>query len=351
MTPPQRPRVVLVSIEPWDEVWRRNQHLASRLVQDGYASELVFVTPPAGGLALRARRWSPQPGITVVTPPLLVPRRFGGHRLVHRWLRREARSADVIWINDPVAGAAFVDDSRPLTYDVTDDWSATAQARGDLARIVAAEDRLAGAARTVVCSPTLQERWGDRYGIEPVVIPNGVDVDAIRTAKPRHLTGNGPHAVYVGTLHENRLDCDLVAEIARTWPGTLHLVGPIGLPEAYVSSLREAGVDLPGAVPSEDVPGWLTAADVLICPHKVDTFTMSLDAIKSHEYLATDHPIVATASSGFQTMRAPGLRVVDRESFSEALIAAAHDGTSPRAGSVSWDIRTAEFAAALGISS
>src|SRR4051794_13181470 len=36
-------RVVLLSLDPWDEVWRRNQHLAVRLVRLGLVESLVFV--------------------------------------------------------------------------------------------------------------------------------------------------------------------------------------------------------------------------------------------------------------------------------------------------------------------
>src|SRR4051812_30685158 len=57
------PRVALLSLEPWDEVWRRNQHLASQLVAQDLASHLVFVEPPALRPAPVRR---PLPGITVV---------------------------------------------------------------------------------------------------------------------------------------------------------------------------------------------------------------------------------------------------------------------------------------------
>lgn len=340
-------RVALISLETWDEVWRRNQHLASRLVSSGRITELLFITPPVGGLQLTSRRWSPMPGITVLTPPLVVPRRFGGHRVVHRWLRRVARAADLIWINDPVAGAAFLSDNRPVTYDVTDDWRAAPQAYGDLARVIAAEDRLAAVARTIVCSHVLQDRWRERYAVEATLIPNGVDTGAIAGAEARALDGKAPHAVYVGTLHSNRIDLDLLEHLAVAWPGTLHLVGPNHLPEAFQSLLRVFGVDMTGAVPSTDVPGWLAGADVLICPHRVDDFTLSLDAIKSYEYLATDRPIVATPSSGFQRLQAPGLTVTDADGFVAAALAAPGTHAGGRKISADWADRAESFGSAL----
>ncbi|BBH17086.1 hypothetical protein Back2_13730 [Nocardioides baekrokdamisoli] len=341
--------VALLSLEPWDEVWRRNQHLASRLVDRGSASSLTFVTPPTGGLATQAARWSPHPGITVVTPPLVVPRRFGGHRVLGEWLRYELRGADVIWVNDPVAGASVINRTKPMAYDVTDDWRSMPQPEADRLRIIRAEDRLAAVAHTVVCSSVLHERWLHRYRIDATVIPNGVDVRAIRAAAPHALTGPGPHAVYVGTLHENRIDLDLVRDLITEWPGTVHLVGPWHLPVSVSTQWRALGADIVGPVASADVPAWLNAADVLICPHRVDDFTLSLDAIKAHEYLATDRPVVATPSCGFQLLSGAGLSVVGAEGFLSACQDALAGPAISRTVAVDWDERTSAFAAALGL--
>jgi hypothetical protein len=47
----------------------------------------------------------------------------------------------------------------------------------------------------------------------------------------------------------------------------------------------------------------------------VSEFTLSLDAIKAYEYLAAGKPIVATPTSGFQGLEAPGLSVVEAAGF------------------------------------
>lgn len=338
--------MAVLSLERWDEIWRRNQHLASRLVSSGVARSLLFITPPTPGLRIRAKRWSPMPGVTVVTPPLVVPRRYGGHAVLGAWLRRATAGADVLWVNDPVAGAALRPGARPIVYDVTDDWRSMPQPAGDLRRIVAAEDQLASSARTVVCSAALRDRWRDRYGIEPALVPNGVDVAAIQHAACRALSGPAPHAVYVGTLHENRIDLHLLDELAQRWPGTVHLIGPNNLDPERVESLTAQGVDIVGPVASQEVPSWLTNADVLICPHAVNDFTLSLDAIKAYEYLATNRPVVATPTSGFQVLEAAGLVVVSAYDFVGAAVRAV--GADSRAREVAdWDERATAFAAIL----
>ena len=338
--------VVLFSLEPWDEVRRRNQHLATALVSAGVIGSLVFVEPPEPGLSVRARRRSPAPGIEVVTPPLIVPRRVGGHRVLARWMRGVAADADVLWVNDPVAGASALRAGLPAVYDVTDDWRSLDQPAADRARTVAAEDRLAARATTVVCSEVLAARWRSRYGVDPVVIPNGVDTEALRSAQRMDLPGSGPHAVYVGTVHANRVDVDLVEALAKG-EGTVHLVGPNGLDAAAVERLTARGVQLHGPVPWTDVPAWLVSADVLVCPHIVDEFTLSLDAIKAHEYLATDRPVVATPSCGFQSLTADGLTVVGRGQFVAATVAALRTGPFDRLEPPSWQDRARQFAAVL----
>lgn len=340
-------RLGVLSLEPWDDVWRRNQHFAARLVENGLARSIVFVEPPAGGLALQARRRVPMSAIEVLTPPLVVPRRYGGHRVTGWWLRRALADVELLWINDPVAGVGALRRGLPAVYDVTDDWREMPQAAPDRARTIAAEDRLAKRARTVVCSDVLADRWSARYRVRPPVVRNGVDVDAVRHTPKIDLAGKAPHAVYVGTLHANRIDLDLMLELAGAWPGTVHLVGPIGLDSEARAQLESLRVQLPGPIPAAAVASWLVSADVLICPHLVDEFTLSLDAIKSHEYLATDRPVVATASSGFQSLSAPGLSVVGRSDFVRAAVTAARSGAFARDVAVDWKERARAFAVEL----
>ena len=341
--------VACISLEAWDTTWRRNQHLASRLVRRGWAARLIFVEPPV--LGQRPRRWSPEEGVTVVRPPLLVPKRAGGLRLTGALLRATVlRDVRVLWVNDPTLGVHCVRKRIPTVYDVTDDWRTFDQPGYITERLITAEDVLAERADTVVCSEVLAGRWRDRYGVAPAVIQNGVDIDAYAGSVPRPVEGPGPYLAYVGTLHGQRLDVALVLELADAMAGTVHLVGPDSLePQLRLQLAEHPRVRLHGAVPSADVPGWMTGMDVLLCPHRVDDFTLSLDALKAHEYLASGRPVVATPTSGFQLLSAQGLTVVDRDGFVAAVSAAV--GTGPFHRTVTgWDERTDEFADALGLS-
>ena len=342
------PRVVrsvaLVSLEDWDGTWRRNQHLCAELRAQELVDRITFIEPPI--LGKRSRSWSPLPGIDVLRPALVVPKRYRGFATVGAQLRRTVlRRADLIWVNAPDLGRYCLPRGIPAVYDVTDDWRAFEQPPHVLRRLIAAEDDLALRVRTIVCSQVLADRWFDRYGVRAAVVHNGVDLAAVQRAEPLALPGTGPHVGYIGTLHDERLDVDLVARLARSGV-TVHLVGPNHL--ADTSALLEAGVAIHGPVPSADVPSWMKAMDVLISPHRVTDFTLSLDAIKSYEYLATGKPVVATPTSGFQLLSSPALTVAPDGEFVAAVVAA---GSSRAAFApdltAGWDRRAREFAALL----
>ena len=156
----------------------------------------------------------------------------------------------------------------------------------------------------VVCSEQLAE---SRRSLRPdlVVIPNAVDVDHLTrpTSRPADLPA-APVAVYVGTLHDDRLDVDLVARLASSRADLdIALVGPDSLSAASRATLAShANVHLMGPRPYADVPGYLQHADVLVVPHVRSAFTESLDPIKAYECVAVGRPTVATPVAGFRDL-------------------------------------------------
>jgi glycosyltransferase involved in cell wall biosynthesis len=235
---------------------------------------------------------------------------------------------------------------------VTDDWRELDQPDARTSAVIRAEDELARRkVPIIVCSSELRRRWHDRYSVDATLVPNGFDSSHLAQARNIPLPGKAPHVVYVGTLHRNRLDLALIADLAAL-PLTIHLVGPDHLSDRERHELSTVGVRLEGPVEPARVVDWLTSADILICPHRVDAFTLSLDAIKAHEYLATDRPVVATRSSGFQDVREPGLAVVDRSDFVKAVEASISPTRPPsllppRTGQPTWDDRARDFSTVL----
>jgi len=321
---PRAKVLVVVSLEPWDDVWRRNQHLVSRLLRDDPALSVLFVEPPSDvALAAvrrqrvsrgRGLRHGPAARLWLYEPTKWLPRRLDPRfdlRRARRVLRLAARLGDraaTVWVND-LGGAAFLDVARgPVLYDVTDDWLAADRPAAERARLRAAEAVLLSRADVVtVCSPALVASKGAGRVVQ--LVSNGVDLAAYRVRTPRPAAlPPGRTAVYAGTLHADRLDVDLcvrTAEALAAAPGggTLVLVGPVLLPPADVDRLTSAGVAMTGARPFAEVPAFLTHADLLVVPHRVDPFTDSLDPIKLYEYLAAGRPVVSTPVAGFRDAR------------------------------------------------
>ncbi len=342
-------RVTVISHERWDDIWRRNQWLASELLRQELVREIVFIDPPV--LGRRARESAPVPGVRVFRPELHLPKRLGGFRAASRSLARAGLlDSDVLWINEPVLGALLLGAHVPAVYDVTDDWRHATLPPRIIRRIIRAERRLAARARTVVCSDELKRLWHQRYSVTAAVVHNGVDVAGWTDVEARDMDGARPRIGYVGTLHEDRLDIDLIKAVALTpGVGSVQLLGPNAL-SARSRGLLAAlpNTTLHGPVEGTSVPSWMAGFDVLICPHLVTDFTLSLDAIKSYEYLASGLPVVATPSSGFQLISHPRVHIADRQSFVAAVLEATHR-TSDRPSiadleEMSWAARAREFA-------
>ncbi len=225
--------LVVCSLEPWDEVWRRNQFLTAALLQRNAGLRVLFVEPAADVLfdLSRARRPTrPRlkpvrsvPGLHLLRPLKVLPRRLGAatDTLLLLQLRAAARrmglTRPTLWVNDVTYAPLARSTAWPVVYDITDDWLLALSGRElvrheHLERLV-----LDDADEVVVCSPDLYASRS-RSGRSVTLVPNGVDVTHFRAPRRRPADlPPAPTALYVGTLHHARLDIGLVAR-ARAFP-------------------------------------------------------------------------------------------------------------------------------------
>ena len=326
--------LLYIALEPWDEVWRRNQPLCAELVRSGAARRIVYVEPPRvvplwffkphirredaarrGLRAVKGRGDQDLRAIRAFAPLQLLPNTFVPLRAFNVWherrqLRAAARRAGLrnptFYTNShwaaPLAGTL---NERGLVYDIGDDWLAVPDKRR--ARIEAGDALLCREAGvTIVVSERLHDL---KMPLSPRVelVPNGVDVEhyarALSTDAPHPIAANWRHPVlgYLGSIHAERVDLDLVERLAAALPAaTIALVGPILLDENDRARLQKLpNVELPGTVSFEDAPAVLRAFDVFLVPHVESDFTRSLNPLKLGEYLSIGKPIVSTRVAGF----------------------------------------------------
>lgn len=363
--------LIVCSLEPWDDVWRRNQFLLAGLLEGDPGLRVLLVEPPADPLFELGKRRAPTlakglraiPGIAdgrlwAYQPTKIVPRLAGAFadRILSLGVVRVAArlgfQAPLLWINDPSRAPLLAQTRWPALYDITDDWLVANRPPRERSRLRANESLLMQrCAAVVVCSPQLAK---DKGRTRPVVlIPNAVDVERYRrpAERPPDLP-DAPTALYVGTLHEDRLDIDLCLSTARRLAGiaTLVLLGPTALSEANTARLAEAeNVALLGPRPNAAIPAYLQHADVLITPHVVTDFTESLDPIKLYEYLAAGRPIVATPVAGFRESAGP-IALASAENFPEAVVSAIDAAPLPDGVPLTlptWGTRVAQMRAVL----
>jgi glycosyltransferase involved in cell wall biosynthesis len=343
--------LIFVSLEPWDEIWRRNQFLCDRLVRRNPQLRILFVAPSRDFSASVRRRdfralRGPEnrvlPGydgrLNVTRTWKWWPNFFplGRHAngfVLRSHLRRASRRLGfqnpVLWINAHEAGhlAGWLGESKVI-YDVTDDWISFCKTQAKRERTMEQDLFLCRRADAViVCSQRL-------YDVKSILarrvelIPNGVDA----THYLGVLDGNGPIPDaarswekpvfgYTGTVHPDRVDVDLVMAVAANLKrGSIVLLGPNYLPTETSARLLATGrVHLPGSVPYADIPAWMRAFDVCIVPHRVTPFTESLNPIKLWEYLAAGKPIVSTPVAGFRDYPRFVRLAADAEGFAKAV--------------------------------
>jgi teichuronic acid biosynthesis glycosyltransferase TuaH len=379
--------IVFIAMEDWDEVWRRNQPVAAGFARRSPEHKVLFV-----GLsidfshlirkgrfkqALRGvfrRQLTSPPGFEFDNIRLLncvkwLPNTLSWGRAFNRWLerihiRRACRKLGIkrplLWIN-PYYATHMVGQlgEEGVVYDVGDDWTSFPQPTEWLRKLVVAEDEelTRRADAVIVVSKRLFE-MKQQHARRLYHIPNGVYVERYaavcnRTLPPHPLARNWNHPVlgYTGSVHQDRLNIDMIAALAKAYPqATIALVGPNMLdPSAAAALSAHKNILLTGPVDFSEMPQIMSAFDVCIVPHRVNDFTESLSPLKLYEYLASGLPTVATPASGFRQFPHLIHLAADNESFIEAVGVALNEPASLRrqrqvaASEHSWDARLDEI--------
>jgi glycosyltransferase involved in cell wall biosynthesis len=223
----------------------------------------------------------------------VLDRRAGGkarYLELRKRVRRAARP-DVVWAHFLVPAGLFASEvDAPLVV--------TAHGRdvrniGSIPGIAALTRRVVRRASAVVAVSEylrreLEERLPEARG-KTEVIDSGVDLERFRAVEPATQL-ESPAFLHVGSLTERKNVVRLADAFAQLGRGSLTFVGDGPLRGALE---KRAGVRLVGRVAHDEVPGWLSAADVVCGPALVEPFGQAL-----LEAMACGRSVVATRVGG-----------------------------------------------------
>jgi glycosyltransferase involved in cell wall biosynthesis len=225
---------------------------------------------------------------------LAVLDRRGGGKARFLELRRRVRRAarpDVVWAHFLVPAGLFASEvDAPLVV--------TAHGRdvrniGEVPGVALLTRRVVRRAATVVAVSEylrreLEERVPEARG-KTEVVDSGVDLDRFHTVSPAAEL-ESPAFVHVGSLTERKNVVRLADAFATLGRGSLTFVGD-GPLRAELEG--RAGIRVVGRVAHDDVPAWLSAADVVCGPALIEPFGQAL-----LEGMACGRSVVATRVGG-----------------------------------------------------
>jgi glycosyltransferase involved in cell wall biosynthesis len=225
---------------------------------------------------------------------LAVLDRRGGGKLRFLELRRRVRDApqpDVVWAHFLVPSGLFASKvDAPLVV--------TAHGRdvrnvGSIPGVAHLTRQVVRRASTVIAVSEylrheLEERLPEARG-KTEVVDSGVDLERFRAVEPAEQL-ESPAFVHVGSLTERKNVVRLADAFALYARGSLTFVGD-GPLRAQLDG--RAGVRVVGRVAHDEVPRWLSAADVVCGPALVEPFGQAL-----LEAMACERSVVATRIGG-----------------------------------------------------
>lgn len=230
-----------------------------------------------------------------------------------------------------------------VVYDVIDDWSDPAL--GGEWYDAATEEWFARTADHVTTSATDLATRMERWGREPVVVPNAVNTDlfggVLQGEPPADLpAGDGPVFGYVGSLYGEWFEWDALRRIAVAFPDTRVIV--IGDDKAGHPDMPD-NVSFLGLKAQFELPPYVQRFDVGLLPFAISGTTHAVSPLKVYEYLASGVPVAAPPLRALDGLEGVSVNKDLVKAVREALAAEPVD-TASIAADHSWRERVATMA-------
>lgn len=347
--------IIIIARDEWGAVRRRRHFLADEW---SGTRKVLFVEPPVSmpgkliGRESRNVRDALMPrqvsrNIYAIKTLKILPNSAPGARKLNLLISANniaaaaalmGMRAPVLWITAEY-GVHFMSKIRHAVsvYDVTDDWTNATVPPVEMKQIVGDDAALLKKADVVIAVSENLKKMKDAAGAEANHVPNGVKLEMYRNlpeGTADELAGiQGPIVGYAGSLHDDRLDVDLIEKVAELSGGGISqvFIGPDSMGKESRARLEEApGIKVMPPVSFDRLPHVIASFDVCSIPHLLTPFTNSLDPIKAYEYLATGKPIVSTPVDGIKHLLSYIDTADGAEKYYEAIQAALRESPKKR---------------------
>jgi glycosyltransferase involved in cell wall biosynthesis len=350
-----KPVLLVLSHVRWGFVYRRPQHLVSRLARHYdilYVEEPVFADAPAKLDGLQVA-----PGVEVLTPrTALESNGFSDEQLALLTpllgdLLRARGIADYVMLFYSPMAAPMVDSFAPraVVYDCTED---IADRPGRPVLLKQRERRLLAAADLVLTSgPALYERKRAAHrnvqclpsavdashfspsGLRLTAVSEAVSIPSFDARDAQNAIAR-PRLGFFGVIDE-RVDLSLIAALADAdshWQ--IMMVGPV-LGIDHASLPRRSNIHWLGMQPYSVLPELVAGWDVCLLPFAVNEATRHMNPTKTLEYMAAEKPVVSSAIADVVSLYGDVVRVAGtRSGFVEQCREALGENTRRRASRV-----------------
>jgi glycosyltransferase involved in cell wall biosynthesis len=232
--------------------------------------------------------------------------------LLRRAIARLPRPV-VLWLYDP-AGASMVGSLGEdlAVYDCVDDYPE--QHAPDARRVAVARraDAEAGVRSRLVFATT--KELAERHRTcnpRTYLVPNAADYEHFSQAAERSSIAREvrtlprPIIGFAGNLTHAKVDFSALRQLAAERPDwTLLLIGPV---QAEARREMEELIAMPNVTwvgwrSYEELPQYVAAFDVGLCPYLANTYTRNVFPLKVYEYLAAGKAVVASGTPSLAGM-------------------------------------------------
>ena len=281
------------------------RQLGDRLISRGH--EVLGMAPGTGGTDV--------PWMTLVSRPIRIP--YSGtvapvspspHTMRRIRSRLRAFDPDVVHVHEPTTPStsmyAALNSPAPVVatfHAYLDGSRLLGLAKPMLSRVMA---RVSVAIAVSEAAASFSVR---RFGREPLIIPNGVEVERFSDAEPSAGAPTGQVVLWVNRLDPQkgfRVAVRAFDHLARQFQDAQLVVAGDGSDRAAIDELPPdilERVTMLGTVAHEELPGWFASADVFVSP----ALGQESFGIVLVEAMAAGLPVVATDIPGYREVLRP----------------------------------------------